>query len=67
MMSKALDQRKCEMQTTIMRVFGTNRFIKIGSTSEILKMKWIEHMKHPRRVCPPTKLLSREITGASTK
>ena len=34
MMNKTLDQRKCEVSSATMRGFGSNRFMKIGSTSK---------------------------------
>ena len=58
-MSKVLDQRKYEVSSATTRGFGTNRFMKIGSTSKTPNIIWTEHMKHPRKVHPPTKLTSR--------
>ena len=66
-MSKVLDQSEIEVSISIITGFGTKIFMKIGSASKRPKMIWIEHMKHSRRVHPPTKLSSREITGVAAE
>ena len=66
-MSKVLCQIKCEVSSAITRGFGTNIFMKIGSTSKTPKIIWIEHMKHPLRVHPPTKLTSKELSGTAAE
>ena len=66
-MSKVLDQSKSEVSTATSRDLGANRLTKIGNTRKTPKMIWLENINHPRRVNAPTKLVSREITGADAE
>ena len=64
---KVLDPNECETSVTKMRSFGPMKLMKIGSADESPKATWTEHMKHPHRVRPPTKIASRETTRMSAE